>query len=253
MFKKLIAFASLTALTGVFTSVAFVGCTTETETITSPPDATDERPPRDGQVEEIDSGPQVCPTEDPIDVSGVTYKPARIDLGACTEENVAEFVTWVKAERDKGTNLTFKLLRDHLVTISETCAGCAFAPGGDDAETWAPLPIAEETAAGLSILKNYGTCEQVVSESVECGKAIHQWTMCLDAACNDCGEGEEQACGSEAQSGACAKPGDDMIAACGQGVNDILGACRVQGQLFFESAIRVQCVGSGDAGTDAGM
>jgi hypothetical protein len=253
MFKKFVAFASLTALTGVFTSVAFVGCSSETEIIETE-GGTDARVPRETSTPDpVEAGPQVCPTEDPIDVSEVNFKPARIDLGQCTEENLSELVTWVKAEFDKGTNLTFKMVRDHLKTISQTCTDCVFAPGGEGHTEWSPLPVAEETAAGLSILRNHGTCEHVVSGSEACGKAVHQWSICLDAACDDCGEGEGQACGSEAQSGACQKASDDLIAACGQGVNDILGACRVVGQLSFEGAVRVQCIGAPDAGSDAGM
>jgi hypothetical protein len=251
MLKKVFAFAGLTALTGVLTSAAVAGCTTETE-IVEGDSGTDARPDRVApDVTEPPPEPEVCPIGEEVDVSNVNYKPAAVDPGKCTEQHLTDVVAWVK----DSSQATFKDLRDKLIEIDADCAACVFQPGGDGATTWSPLPISEETATSLTILKNYGTCVEVHSGSEACGKAAHQWAMCLDVACNDCEDGQVRECASAAQGEgeACGAASQALLAACTADVNKYLQACNKQGQYPFEEAMRAQCIGlaSTDAGADA--
>ncbi len=243
MLKKLFALASLTALTGLLASIAASGCSSET-TVTTLDGSTDAS--RDRSTQPIDSGPVTCPTEEPIDTSAYKWRSPTLSPGACTEANLQALITYTENNEDA----TFKQLRDHLATISTTCASCAF---GTDGTTWPPMVLT--STGNLSVL-NVGGCIAIASGSDGCGKAYQAWFECRFEACADCPDGDTtgfRSCLTAASQGACSAAIDKVLDACGEQIEEYETTCD-NDQFVFEAPIRAQCIGpsdGGDAGGDA--
>jgi len=241
MLKKLVALASLTAVTGILTSVAVSGCSTETSVITTEGGTTDvrtERPP----TPEVDSGPAVCPIETEVDTSGYKWKSPTVNPGACTEQHLAALVTYT----DENETATFAQLRTYLNSQDAECGACAFAADGT---TWAPMVV---TSSGQLAVLNVGGCISIASGNDNCGKAYQHWFECRFEACADCPEGDTsafQSCASAASQGACRPAIEDVLDVCGEGIEDYETTCDNE-KYVFEAPIRAQCIGFGDGGTD---
>lgn len=206
MLKKLFALASLTALTGVFASVAASGCTSETtvtETDSGATDSgrTDGGGKKDADPVEEDSGPATCPN--PAPAQDPPWKPAADINPVCTQADLTLINT--KAQQ-QGT--TFKSLETDLAAQNAACATCVFTKENDAA--WGPIVYAGDGSSGGAFF-NYGSCfSKAPGGSDDCGKAIQQSEFCLDAVCT------EEECGSENALTACIQSSLQDTASCGK-------------------------------------
>lgn len=251
MLRKFFVLTSVSALGGLVSAAAVFGCS-ETSDAPAVSDAgtadssnTKEagKPPTGGDNEPVE---QLCYNEDPIDVTNVPYKPARIQPGACTP-NVFDVMRDVFGAT--GGNVTYDEIKKEIATNeSAQCADCVF---GNDGDTWAPIV----SHGDGNFTENLGGCFEVLSGKTECGKAIQQWMDCVQTACAACGSvrSEYDACTTAVQESACIEATQAAATSCGTAtVNTYIRACF--NELYVNNVggtIQRLCVaGPKDAGTD---
>ena len=254
--KKLFALASVTALTGLMSTVAASGCSsTKTETAadtdaTTPVDAgkTDaKKPPVD---DEDSSTSNTCPTKDAIDATKLPWKAPYVEKGACSDAELAALVKFVD-ENDTAKYADWK--------SSVANAGCKACIFGKEADTaWRPLL---ENAKGELVGLNVGGCIAVAAngggpvtagdKGDKCGQSYQNWFDCRFEACAECPDGDTaalQKCLSAASKGACKKAFDDVGTICGdQEISDAETACNGD-KFVFEGPIKGQCIGLAEGG-----
>src|SRR4051812_22020626 len=127
MVIKLFAGASVSALAGLIVTISAAGCSTAEESLAetkdAAPDTKQADPPSSDEVIDPPVEPNPCEGDAASDVPAITYKPARVQAGACTE-NVFKVIEALVASNDEAT-------WDDLQTAIETneskaCATCLF-------------------------------------------------------------------------------------------------------------------------------
>lgn len=251
MLKKLIALASLTALTGLGTAVMVAGCTTETtEDDGGDSGATDGSTTKrdgsttgDGGDTETNICPSPAPTEDP------PYKSAAARQEVC-DPGIGDFIdNYIKA----NSSATFKDLEAAIAADStqggQACASCVFTIENDAA--WGPIVYAGDGSSGGAFF-NYGSCfEKAPGGSAACGKAVQSAEFCLDQVCSD------EDCGSENAKTACIQTslGDtstgcgrfDVQGDCGSGLTALNNSCKTG-----LDVIKIMCAKPGSGANDGG-
>lgn len=238
-FGKLIALTTTVSVLGLVVAASVSGCSDDTP-VTDSADAKADR-----VAVTLDAAP-ACFSDDPIDATDVPYNSPNTVANACSEDNVTELVAWIKANPEKS----FVDMQAHIkATYPADCNACIFSE--NTAALWGPLITNNGVLTGI----NGAGCVEIVSgKGNACGKAYHQWDVCIDFACQECTDDAEYTdCTGNVQTTACADASDALVAACGQQINNFIQACR--GTYGIDAWIRRSCVlGAplGDGGTDAG-
>jgi len=254
--KKLFALASVTALTGLMSTVAASGCSsTKTESDPStdaaaPVDAakTDAKKPV-GDDEEPPAS-NTCPTKDPIDATKLPWKTPFFEKGACSQAELNALVKFID-ENDKAKYADWK-----TSVANAGCKACIFGKEADT--TWRPLlENAKGELVGLNVggciamSANGGTAPAAGSKADKCGQSYQNWFDCRFEACAECPDGDTaalQKCLGSASKGACKKAFDDVGTVCtDQVISDAETACNGD-KFVFEGPIKGQCIGLAEGG-----
>ena len=250
--SKFFWLVSVATIAGAFAVVE--GCSSDSTTATTEDDAgTDSstpRPPRDAAPPEpVDSGPQTCPTLDPISEADIAAKwmppPAIVDGGedggdggvACTQANIDALKAAFAASMGSVKYTDIK------TALGAQCTACAFSPfvyaDGGLAQEWSVFVDVD----GGAIDNRSGSCFAHRVDN-NCGKLRYEFEQCLRIACKDCDTAQAQKCRQDAQKDACKAITNSYASACADEVN-LLKVCNIYG------AIATQCSGGVDAGIDA--
>jgi hypothetical protein len=166
------------------------------------------------------------------------YKPAKAQMaGSCSPADMAA----IDATMTYGELIT-------AVQKSPTCAACVISKDTD--ATWGTLIL---DAAGDLVHVNFGTCSEIATGSVECGKVDAKLYSCEDLACADCTDpADYTACADAAyvQGGTCAQAyANGDFGTCPDAASAKITATCGDGDVA--KAIQFLC-GSGSTATDAG-
>lgn len=247
MFKKFFALASVTALTGLVSTVAASGCSSSTdpgaaaEASAALPEASVKKPVEAGPEDVPDTGAPTCPTTEAIDATTNPWKsPTAPQPGACAEKDITDLVAFV----DANAMATYAQIKGAVT--NGTCASCLFAKDG---ATWAPFV---EKSDGTFDRLNFGGCVALETGKDACGKGYSQLDDCTQLACTDCADQTTfNTCVNKALKGACKTAQAAYTAACGG--SDGETPCQALTKTYtFEAAARAQCVGLAADGGDAG-
>jgi hypothetical protein len=242
LFKRVFALASVTALTGLVSSIAASGCSSTTSVNgddDASADATTVDVRKASEAGEEEAGPVTCPSTEPLDATSDPWSPPGVSPGACTEKDITDLVAFV----DANTTAAYALLKAQVKSAS--CAACLFVKDGP---TWGAFV---EKADGSFKRHNFGGCVAVTSGKESCGKAYSQFEDCVGFACQDCtSSAMRTACQTAAAAGACKAAGDAFLEQCGSTAPR--DACdKLARTYIFEAAARALCVGLADGGADA--
>jgi hypothetical protein len=186
--------------------------------------------------------PDECLSPAPIDVSSLPWKPPAVSPGACTQSDLDALVKYVE------TSGAAEYTQLKGAVASTTCRACIFGPDG---ATWPPIV---ENSSGQPVVVNVGGCIAIASGNEACGKAYQNWYDCRFEACVGCEDDDVsfQKCLAAASKSACKKAFDAVTSVCtGPTIADAETACQSD-KLIFEGAVRAQCIGLVDGGTDGG-
>jgi hypothetical protein len=207
MLKKTLGFGFV-AGTALFAVALSGGCSSTTTTNNTDPvgDATpDVKKVGDGGGNQTD-GDVVgnCPGDAPAKADLPAWKPPPAKQDVCTAADITKFESNFKGA---------KLFSDLIVGIPTACGACIM--GKEDDATW-PLVVTDDK--GELGFMNFGACyARATNGSDACGEALQLNQFCLNAACSDCADSEQQACEDDDATGqACAANfGADIKAGCG--------------------------------------
>jgi hypothetical protein len=242
MFKKMFVLASVTALTGLVSTVAASGCSSTT-TAPAADDgsvAVTEAGPVKKPVEagpEPEAGPTTCPTTADIPAADIQasfkWMPPGGTQTACTQQNLDD----LSALFAKGMGSA--KYTDIKTSLGATCAACAFTK-----ETATKWGLFLEDASGKTVYDNsHAACEAIL-DSEACGKADAEFNTCLDTACADCADQTTtDACYPKAAKGACKTVGAAGAKACTVDPTPCDSTT---------SVLAIVCGGGPDGGLDAG-
>lgn len=251
MLKKLIALASITALSGV---VAAAGCSSSSNGGDGTADSgakdsgtdtgkRDSAPPVDDQ----DAEPSTCPLPFP----GVTeVKAAAAPKQVCT--SIEKFIDdYIKA----NAQATFKDLEAAIKASAPTggaaCSACVFTKDAD--ASWGPIVFVGDQGGAFF---NYGHCfATATGGTAACGKSIQQFEFCADEVCSPDPEG----CGSQTAADNCVRKisndknscGQIPIATdCGQALTPLSNLCKTALNVISNAceAVKGAPVDAGDGG-----
>jgi hypothetical protein len=245
MIRKMFALASVTALTGLVSSVAASGCSS-TNSVSSTDEGglteagKDATRPKETGPDEEDTGPSTCPTPEPIDATKIAWKPPGVAQGSCSEAEIAALVKFV----DDNPTTEYSKLKASVTNA--TCKACLFVPDG---AKWGAFV---EKSDGTFLRHNFGGCMAVVSGKESCGKAYSQFDDCLGQACAMCADEAtyDKCTGQPAANGACKASLDALLAECTEADETTCGDLSTK--YLFEAAAKALCVGFGDGGIGDG-
>ena len=250
--NKLVAVASVTALSVVVSMVAVAGCASDPSPLGADPDAgTDAKPGNKKDVEIPDGDPPLdpgCMTADAIDATQFAHKPAARSPAACTEDEAKALFDYYGQKANAGQPVA---ISDWANEVSTKCSECVFSDGAGD--RWTPIIVKDDKLTGF----NRGGCVEIETESAACGEAYHQVMECRYAACSKCTSDDTfLEClqdGPGIFGGPCKDAFEKVTTACGAALDSAEQACRGE-DWQFEGPIRAQCVlgDEGDGGTDGG-
>lgn len=181
-----------------------------------------------------DGGPSggTCPATVPIDSTKFAYRPANVSPGACSLAEVGALTAFLDANPDAS----YSSAKGSVA--NPTCQACIFGPDG---ATWGPIV---ENSAGTFMVLNTGGCAEVVSGSVDCGRAKQRVDRCVEEACAFCGDdaGARTECMTKtALTGAC-KPAVDALHAL-PSCSDAAAQCdQFVMKYMFEASAKTLCV-----------
>jgi hypothetical protein len=249
--KKLVAVASVTALSVFVSMSTVVGCSSDPPAPSVDPDAgTDANPGKKKDVDVPDTVPPPpgCLTTETIDATQFPYKPVAKSPAACTADEASALSEYFAAKVNAGQSV---VISDWAKEVSTQCSECVFSDGTGD--KWTPIIVKDDKLQAL----NRGGCIEIMTSSAECGEAYQQVMDCRYAACSKCTSDQEfSECvgdGDTIFSGPCKDAFEKVITACGDELEAAQTAC--QGENWqFEGPIRAQCVtgDEGDGGTGDG-
>ncbi len=234
--RNLFALVCVTALAGLVSAGGTVGCSSDTTSVASGPDAGGSK---GGDPSGVDSEPDTCPSKQTVDVSGLPFKPPKVVPGACTDQDRALF----SATADMGVSIP--QLEEVMKRRNPECAACIF---GADGETWAPIVVMGKD----EYVQNVGGCFAVASGNASCGKAYQAMSACLNTVCAACSDSESDACSSEVrdEGGTCEAVWNEYLVECGPDPNAIMRTCLIEGAYAVDGSILRQCGGAkADGGT----
>lgn len=243
MVKKLFVLASVTALTGMMTLTAGSGCSSTTTQGGDPGTGTEggpKTPPKEaGPIIEEDgsTGPQTCPTPDPVTAAdidmAIKWAPPAAVQSVCTQQNIDD----LKALFVKGMGKA--KYADIKTSLGTTCSACVFSK--DTAANWQVL--VENATMGTFNNGVYSCVAQ--SDGAKCGKAFFQAETCFKVVCPEDTCTDQDGCATKAGKGACKA----LVAAANQECPDLAGSIDKCGGIL--DAIVASCAGGPDAGIDA--
>lgn len=245
MLKRLFALATVSALALVVVSTAGAGCSSTSDPATPTEAGPDARPHPDTGAEDAE-GPK-CPSTAPITPADprLAYKDPNAAKTDCSVADHEALVDYFAAADAKGQTVTLSQVDTFLKGRGQECHDCVFTDA--KAATWGPLPVAD----GQLVTINWGMCYALLSGRNEVGKAVQQWSDCLDLACVDCVDDRStlQACYKKAANGACKDVGaQGQTVTASVDIDALDDACTK-----FTDLVRVACVGAlPDGGGDSG-
>jgi hypothetical protein len=227
MNKKLFALASVSALAGLVATAGGVGCTVTAPATAPGTDASVDSGPsklpksdggtkkdggaKDGEEEgeeEEEGGETTVPAcfkKDPIDGTKFAYTKAGVKPGACSNKELAD---WVSALKDlvDAKKLTDEAFYGLASEVSATCAACVYT---EEEATFAGV----FPKKGNTIIINRAGCfERYKNEA--CAEAVHQLSACSAIACQRCEITNYVACEDAASKGPCAEEISALATAC---------------------------------------
>jgi hypothetical protein len=244
--RKVMLLGAVTCMSGVVTTMAGVGCSSDPESTPSPDAQSDA--PADVRTEraapepeeEVDAG--ACPrivalTAADLDESR-GWKPALAAPGSCDAADLT------KLEGNLKDTANVKTYFDLGNGMSEACVKCAI---GKDTDTNWPTIIGLESTSGETGFYNYGACFGFI-EGDDCGKALQYEQFCYNVACNACAKTstERQKCINLAGSDGMCK---DFAAATQTACPNRTETSKSCGSVV--NGVKTLC-GSSDGGADAG-
>lgn len=246
MASKLLALASVTALTGIVAVVSAAGCSPESSnksqvtTTEDPPDggSSPSEGGTDGDGEAPAKPAADCMVTEPIDTSSYPYKSARVVKDACSTTELEDLTTFFAEHAREGFKVS-----EWAAVVSEQCADCVFSDGSGP--TWTPILTQGEELETI----DRGGCIEAVSGNEACGRAYQHTTQCLVDACyTHCKTAEEYfECLENTPAvfnGPCKGAYDQMLADCGSDLESYETACESR-NFTFEGPVRVMCIEGG--------
>ncbi|HVH46072.1 MAG TPA: hypothetical protein VM925_27170 [Labilithrix sp.] len=248
------ALASVSALTGMVTTVAAAGCSSKDDAPKAPDAAIDTKArdagpqpqPDGGEDDTSETGP--CLVQNAIDATKFPYTKAVKSPGACTTKELDELAKFFKA---KAGAEDIKM-SDWAAVVGPSCAKCVFSDG--TGTEWTPILTKNDKLDNV----NRGGCIEIVSGKQACGEAYQQATECRMTACvTDCKTQDEfMDCLADSAaifSGPCKGAYEAIDKECGKDLDAYEQACK--GTTWtFEGPVTVQCItgGAGGGGADGG-
>jgi hypothetical protein len=235
MVDKLLAFAGVTAVTGLALVLTVGGCSSSadpgpTETVDAGPDVR-KPPPRPDFDDAGDLPPEACgPTGQDItsaDLDGeIGWKPPAAPQRACSAEDITAI--------EKATGKSASSYLDFVAGVSDECKACVVST--KESENWGPIVTFNEE--GTNGIANFGACYAAVDKP-ECGKAMEYLQLCVASACQKCSTaGERNECTQEAAQTKCKTITAEMQTACTN--KDVDAKCRA-----LVDGIKYLCGGGG--------
>lgn len=247
MAKRLLALASVTALTGLVAAASASGCAPQSSSkqqstsTNDPADAGNKSPDDAGSEDRGDAAPTPatsCMLTEPIDATKYPYKKAGVTKGACSDQELADLTKFFSDHANEGFKAS-----DWAKSVSAECAACAFSDGSG--ATWTPILTKNDELDTV----DRGGCVEVVSGSEACGRSYQQVTDCLVDACyTKCRTADEYfACLNDTPAvftGPCKGAYEQMNQDCGNDLQKYEEACSSD-NFTFEGPIKVMCIEGG--------
>lgn len=251
MTRKIFALASVSALTGLVSTVAVAGCSTSGGG-GAQANAADAQPPAvktpDGGTGSQASGgdggtsteSSTCMKTDAIDATKFPYEAAKKQPNACTQKELDALSSYFTDQARKQQDIS---ISDWEKQVSAGCAACVFSDGtGTD---WSPILTKGDKLDDV----NRGGCIEIASGKKSCGQAYQQVAECRLSACSDtCNtpDGFTQ-CLSDVQAiftGPCKTAYTTLERECGDNLSQYEQQCK--GSAYtFEGPVKVQCITGG--------
>ncbi len=248
MVKRILALASVSALTGLVSAVAAAGCSSndpeqKTSLEAGAPGLPEGGAKGEGGSSSSSSGgdngddPPACMETGTIDATKFPYATAKKAPNACSAKELDDLAKYFT---NKAQNTEDISIADWKKSVGDTCAKCVFSDS--TAAEWSPILVKGDKLDNV----NRGGCIEIASGKRSCGEAYQRVAECRLAACVDtCKEAKAfTQCLQDVEgifSGPCKGAYDTLQKECGNDLSKYEAACR--GNAYtFEGPVRVQCI-----------